>query len=189
MAKITLNTAAAGRVVTPSELRLHSRIDSNEEDSLLDDLIVAATEEAEEYTWRKFLSQTWIQYFDSFADPMVLYFSPVSSITSVGYTDSNGDTQTLGVTIYELGIVNGVSVVRRKYNQDWPTTRSHEDVVAVTFVVGYGAASAVPQRIKQAIKFHAGFRHENREIESVPRAFYDLLYPFRLAHPQAIGTK
>jgi len=189
VAKTAISVAPSGRVVSIGEIKDNSRIDTNELDAMIAAWSDAGEDMAEDYTWRKFLTQTWIQYYDNFEDPLILAHSPVQSITSISYTDSNGDSQTLSTSVYELGKKYGYDVVRRKYNQDWPTPRSHEDVVAVTYVVGYGAASVVPQRIKDAIMLYADLRYNNRGDESLPRAFYDLLYPFRLARPQAIGAK
>jgi len=70
MAKIELVTAPTGRVVTPGDLRTHARIDATDEDAYLEELLDAAQDEAESFTWRKLLTQTWDQYFDEFDDPL-----------------------------------------------------------------------------------------------------------------------
>jgi uncharacterized phiE125 gp8 family phage protein len=190
MAKLTLVTGPVGRVISADDIRTHARIDATDEDSHLESLSDAAEDEAEAYTWRKLLTQTWDQYFDGFADPLFLRFPPLhsSGVTSVTYTDSNGDAQTLATSVYEEGEEDGIAVVRRKYNQDWPTTRSHKDVVTVRFVCGYGATSDVPERIKQAIRLHAAHFYRHREGELLPAAFFRLLDPFRVNKWQPIGA-
>jgi uncharacterized phiE125 gp8 family phage protein len=172
-----------------SDLKLHARIAETVEDALLADLLDVAEDAAEQFTWRKFLTQTWDQYFDGFDDPLRLKYGDASSITSISYTDEDGDSQTLAATVYELGEEDGGPVVRRKYNQEWATTRAHEDVVVVRFVCGYGAATAVPQRVHQAIRVHAAWDYRNREGQAMPlpNTFYQLLRPFRLMRYQAIG--
>lgn len=188
MAKLSIVSEPSGRVVSAESLRLHARIDDPSEDSSLEQLLDVAEDEAEDYTWRKFLTQTWDQYYDGFEDPLHLRWPSVSSITSIGYTDANGDAQTLSTDVYELGEEYGLSVVRRKYNQDWPTTRGHEDVVTVRFVVGYGDAEDVPDAICQAIRIHAAWAYRNREGQPMPDGFRQLLSPYRAMKWQPIGV-
>lgn len=192
MTKLALITGPTGRVVSAEDLRVHARIDSRDEDDYLCTLLDAAEDDAEEYTWRKFLTQTWDQYFDAFADPLYLPYPPLSSIESITYTDTSGDTQTLATTVYEAGEENGIGTVRRKYNQSWPASRSHEDAVKVRFVCGYGDEDDVPERIKHAIRLHAAWFFRNREGEMVlPGAFRQLLSSFqasRFLQEQPPGT-
>lgn len=185
MAKTVLNTAPSGQVVTTAEMKTHARIDHSDEDTLYEDLLSTAVEEVESYTWLKLLEQKWDQYFDAWKDPLVLDFGPLSglSIDEITYTDEAGDSQTLDTSIYELGEVDEVPVVRRKYNQDWPTVRAHQDVIKVTYTVGYGTADDVPEKIKQAIRLHCAWDIRNREgdVIPMPKNFRRLLSSFRLA--------
>ena len=189
MAKRVLITAATERALSVTNFKTHARIDETAEDTYIGTLLDAAEDEAETFCWRKFITQTWDQYFDGFADPLVLAFAPVSSITSISYLDENGTSQTLATSVYELAEVDGLAVVRLKYNQSWPVTRAHEDVVTVRFVCGYGAAASVPQRIIQAIAIHAAWAYRNREgdVEQFPQTFHRLLRPFRLQRFASIG--
>lgn len=188
MSKASLVTAPTGDVVTVADLKVHCRIDGSDEDAYLATLLDNAEAEAEAYLWQKLLTQTWNEYFDGFTDPLKLRYGPVSSIGTLTYTDSNGASQTLATSVYELGQVDGVYVVRRKYNQTWPDTRSHEDVVTVPYICGYGAANAVPERIKHAIRLHAATAYRNREDGAPPEAFFRLLGPYRLNRWAKIGA-
>ena len=72
-----------------------------------------------------------------------------------------------------------------------PETRlmqGHEDVVKIQFVCGYGAAADVPDKIKQAIRYHAAWHFRNREGQKMPDTFYKLLRKYSLARPQKIGA-
>jgi uncharacterized phiE125 gp8 family phage protein len=187
MAKRVIATAATVTPITLAELRTHLREPDHAEDAFLNTLISAAVEWCEGYTWSKLCSQTWDEYFDGFASPLPLWYSPVSAITSVTYTDTDGDAQTLAATVYELGNDNGKGTCRLKYDQTWPSTRGHADVVTVKYVTGYGAASAVPTPIKHAIKLLCGHLFENREqtiesiglgIKGIPFGIFSLLAPY-----------
>jgi len=199
MAKLVLDTAptGTGRIVTPDDVRAHARIDLTDEDVVLERLIDTAQAAAEEYTWRRLLKQVWDQYEDGFVDPIPLRYPPLHSdgISAITYTDANGDSQTLSTDTYETGEVDGVPVVRRKYNQTWPTTRDHEDVVKITYTCGYDTAADVPEKIKQAVRIHVAWHYEHREGQNavgtaitMPPTFYHLLREYRLARHQPIGA-
>lgn len=180
MSKSLLITAPTSTSpVTVEDLLAHSRIDSDEENTELVSLLAAATDEAESYTWRRFLTQTWERYYDSFDDPLYLPFPPVSSITHVKYYDAAGTLTTVAATVYELGEVNGEAVCRLKYGQVWPTARDHPDSVVVRYICGYGDTEDVPQQILHAIRIHAAHYFEHREGEvPLPDTFSRLLSPY-----------
>jgi len=194
MAKLELVTGPVNRVISAADLHTHCRIDDTTEDAYLDQLSDTAQAEAEAYTWTKLLKQTWDQFFDGFDDPLYLRYPPLWSdddsdgITSVTYTDTDGDAQTLGTGVYEVGEVDGIAVVRREYDQVWPATRSHEDVVTVRFTCGYDTVADVPERFKQAIRLHVGHYYRSREGEPLPEAFWRLLGPLRMCKHQPIGA-
>ena len=182
MAKRELVTAPSGDVVNIATLAAHLRIDARDEDDVLHDLLTEAVTAVEDYTRRVLLTQTWDQCYDDFDDPLVLAVQPVASITSVTYLDSNGASQTLATSVYELGSENGTPVVRRKYDQDWPVTRDHKDVVIVRYVAGYGDPADVPDSLTKAVRIHAAWNHRHREGEPIPDGFYHLLSPYKVRH-------
>lgn len=165
MTKRELATAPTVEPVSLDELREHIRYpeDVHDEDEYLDGLIATARAMIERETWRALCTQTWDFCFDKFEDPLTLPYPPLSSVSAITYVDNDGATQTLGTSVYETGEVNGIGVVRRKYNQSWPSIRSHEDVVKVTAVCGYGVASSVPMPLRQACKLLAAHLYEVRE--------------------------
>lgn len=190
MAKMTIQTAATVEPVSGEELKSHCRITEADADTTRDlaALGMAARQRVETITRRALCLQTWDQYFDCFADPLVLRLPPTSSVTSVTYLDPDGDTQTCAATVYELGEDNGVGIVRRKYNQNWPTdVRLHPDAVIVRLVAGYATAAAVPYQLKHAIKLLVGSWNENREhilsgtiVTTIPDTVNALLTPYKV---------
>lgn len=148
--------------ISVAELRRHLREDSKEHDEQLRSLITVARKTIEEvYLWRALIDQTVIEYFDGFADGMELRWSPIDSITSITYLDTNGSEQTLASSVYEAGSENGWGIVRLKYSQTFPSTRSHADVVWIEYTAGYGTSSDdVPEGIRHAILLYAGGLHD-----------------------------
>ncbi len=166
MSKTVLVTGPTASPVTMSDLRRHLRLvpDYVEDDSYIADLLEQAVEEVESRTWRKLCSQTWDQYFDQFATTMRLEYPPLASITSVKYTDTDGDEQTVDASVYEAGEDIGRGIVRLKYNQLWPSdVLGHPDSIVVRFVCGYGDADDVPARFKHAIRLLVSDAYEHRE--------------------------
>lgn len=178
--KLTVTTAAAEEPVTVAEMKSRSRITTSSEDPLIAEMLVDARQAAENATWSRFVSETLDAYYDTFAQLRnCLPFPPYSSVTSVKYVDTDGDTQTVAETVWEAGEELGVGVVRLKYEQQWPTdVRSHPDSVIVRCVCGYGDAADVPQSIRSAIILHAANAYECRENAEVPAAFRRLLGPY-----------
>lgn len=181
-----LITAPVRLPVLPGDAREHIRVADSVEDPVIERMIGDATEAAENYCRSLFITQTWAHYFDVFADEMLLQFSPLaatSPITSVVYTDADGVSQTVASTVYETGQRNGQALLRLQFDQTWPTdARSQDDVIVVTAVHGYGDPADVPERIKQAIRFHVANDYEHREGEvDIMKVFHNRLTPYRFA--------
>ena len=178
----SVQTEPASEPVTLAELRSWLRIDGHDEDADLARFITAARIAVENRTWSKLISQTIDLSLDAFAEPIQLQFPPVASITSITYTATSGNAQTVNSSVYELGELDGMPVVRLQYSQTWPTPRAHPDSVTVRYVSGYGSSgSDVPQPIRDAIKMHAAHGWWNRGDAAgppLPEAFTDLLSPY-----------
>ena len=189
MSKLTIKMAPADTPISLANVKAHLRwddadgSDTYDSDAQLTQMISDAVDIAEGETWSRFFTQTWDQYFDAFADPLYLSYPPTASISSVKYQDADNAEQDLSEDIYELGEENGIGIVRRKYNQDWPITLSHPDSVVVQFICGYGVAAAVPDGITAALKLIVAHlaTHRGDRDEPLPNAVRALLsqYSFR----------
>lgn len=182
-----LITAPASEPVTTAEAKTHLRIDHTDDDTYLGVLIQVAREAAENYTQRRLITQTWEQTFPEFEDDMLLTGTPLQSITSVTYIDSDGDSQVLGTGIYEADTTSEPGRLRRTYLQTFPVTRAVWNAVVIRYVAGYGSsASDVPAAIRQAMLLHIGHLYENREdvvaqaMHRLPMGCESLLFPYRV---------
>ena len=172
--------------ISLAEARTHCRR-GNELDALLPLYIQAAREEAEAYTQRSLITQTWECRLDRFptdADggPSIrLWHGPVQSISSVRYVDTLGATQTLSGALYttDLGLEPGF--VLPAVDTSWPDTLECANAVTVTFVAGYGdAASDVPAPIRQWMLMMIGAVADNPaaldasgKVTGLPNRFVD----------------
>jgi uncharacterized phiE125 gp8 family phage protein len=155
--------------VSVDECKLHLRIDSDDEDELIEMYLTAGVSHldgANGWLGRSIVSQAWSQQFDAFAHDMLLNFSPVSSITSVVYLDADGIEQTVNDDQYQL--INGGSSPTVRFVNDFvlPTTQTDLPVVTITFVSGYSDdTDEIPAAIKVAILLMVGDMYQSREAK------------------------
>ena len=139
-------------------------------------LITTARMQAEEKTGRALITQTWIAKLDDWpycdeGQRIQLPVQKVQSITSITYTDTNGDSQTLAADQYQLTGWDS-SIIAPTYGVVWPSLYNDVDVVTITWAAGYGDdASDVPEPIKSWIIMQAGTLYENREAAAQGQPF------------------
>ena len=165
---LKLVTAASTYPVTLAEAKLHLRVDSTDEDTLITALITAATEMCEQKTGRAIMQQTWDVTLDEFPTYFELTRVPVQTVTYVKYYDTDGVLQTLSSALYTVSSADdfGFGKITPVYGTLWPATREHNEAVAVRYVAGYTNAAAVPEPIKAWIKLMINTMFDNRETES-----------------------
>ena len=159
-------TPPATEPVTLAEAKAHLRVSGSAEDTLITALIVAARQHVETTTCRSLITQTRRQEWSGFPAsrcPLRLPFGPVISITSFTYVDSAGDTQTLTSSEYIADLVADVPTLRPLVDEPWPDYEYRPASLKVVYEAGYGAASAVPQTIKQAMFLLIGHWYAMRE--------------------------
>jgi uncharacterized phiE125 gp8 family phage protein len=79
------------------------------------------------------------------------------------YTDVSGNSTTFSSSDYVVDTYSMPGFIEPAYTKVWPVTRSVSNAVTITYVCGYGAASAVPDAVKSAMKLLIGHWYENRE--------------------------
>ncbi len=151
---LRLTTAPVVEPLTAAELRAHCRIDDTFEDAELEVFISSVRELLEKQRNCALISQTWTLKMDAFPDwEIELRRCPVLAITSVSYVDSDGTTQTLATSKYQLSTGSYPALLTPSYGNVWPTTRDQMDAVTVVFTAGYGTTPAsVPTAAKLAIR-------------------------------------
>lgn len=152
--------------VSLAEAKAHCRVDHDDDDTLIESLIAAASGHLDGWSGilgRALVTQTWRRDFGSFADKLRLPLAPAASIGSITYYDGDNAQQTLSTDVYRLFTDARGPYVALKPDQSWPGTYGRDDAVSVTFAAGYGAAAAVPAPLKSAILLLVGAWYENRE--------------------------
>lgn len=178
---ISIVTAAAADPVSLTEAKAHLRVAGSDEDTHITNLITAATQFCQQVTRMQFVTATLRLSMDSFADDAYLCHGaievprpPLQSVVSIGYTDTDGASQTWSSSEYSVDTYSRPGRITEAYGYIFPSTQEIPHAVNVTFVAGYGNAAAVPQSIKQAILLVIGHWYENRENVVVGGSVADL---------------
>lgn len=185
---LQLVTPPALEPVTLSEARLHLRVDTADDDPLIDALISAARLHAEMLTARQFLPARWRLVLDRFTPMVLLNRSPVVSVISVRYLDMGGLWQIMPATDYVVESSSEPARITPTFGKIWPPTLPQIGSVEILFDAGYADATKVPDGIKRWMLLRVGSLYQHREEMSVlpagridPLPFVDsLLDPYRV---------
>jgi len=150
--------APATTPITLAEAKAHLRVTTSDDDTIIGGLVQAATDRLDAWygiLGRALVTQTWRVDFSEFdyADHYHLPFGPVQSVTSVAYWDVDNVDTVFSSSNYTLHHEDQGYFIRLSNSASWPSLYERVDAVRITFVAGYGAAAAVPEPIKIAIKF------------------------------------
>jgi len=181
--------APTERPVSLGEAKAHLRVDSSDDDALIQGLIDAAVSKFDGYSGElgfALLQQTWEQSFCGFTSAIRLPLGRVIGIASVTYWDSANVLQTLPTSVYTHHQDAEGCYVALKPGEIWPPTYGRDDAVTVSWTAGFGdAADTVPAAIRQAMLLLIGHWYANREAVSagtyaeLPLAVMSLIAPFR----------
>lgn len=186
--KVTLEPSA--EPVTLFDTKKHLRVDHDEEDTLITVLIQTARTTIEQYTNRSLITQTRVLKLDSFPACETIYLpnGAVQSVTTVAYIDDAGANQTLTAnTDYYTDVDSNIA--RIEAVNYWPSTFDRPNAVTITYICGYGAASAVPAPLKSALLLLVGHLYENREqvtadnMTEIPFGVQSLISSYVLEQP------
>lgn len=158
--RITQTTAPAATPISLSELKQHLNITHDDEDAYLANLIGSATASIDgpQGIGLAMITQT----YRASADSLPLFFTiplcPVQAVTSIAYTDSNGDNQT--VSDFRLDGDSRPAIVY--LNEAISDAKAGS--IKVTFEAGFGDnASDVPLDLRQALLMICAQYYDARE--------------------------
>lgn len=147
---IQLVTAPAVEPVTLERFKEHVGVPSSDTNNNgeLRQCLLSAREFVENYRDRQFVSATWREAFDAFPREFRPLKSPLTSVTTLTYTDTAGDSQTVAASTYVVDTYAEPGRITLAYGKAWPTPKYEANVVLLTYVAGY---TKVPEAAKQAI--------------------------------------
>lgn len=136
---LTRVSGPAEEALTRAAAKTHLRVDSDQsaEDALIDVLVSAAREAAEDETNRCFVWSTWELVLDAFPAEIRLPRPPLIRVNAITYVDAAGVTQTLGSDNYQVDARSEPARVVPAVHRSWPATRAQLNAVTVSYVAGY----------------------------------------------------
>lgn len=178
-------------ILTLGEAKDHLRVTMDNEDSLIEGLILTAQNFIELFIRRSLVPQTWEYTLNEFpAGKVQLPNSPLISITNIKYIDPDGVEQTWANTEYDEFNNTIPGYFKLAYNKTYPSIRSVQDAVKITYQAGYASREKIPAVIRQAAFLTIGHYYERREesivgakINSIPMGVETLLWPHRMFTP------
>lgn len=163
-------TAATTKILSTAEVKSHLKVDTTADDTYIDNLITAATNSAQEYTNRFFITTEITQYADTWDESKELLKSPVqTTLFNIKYYDDTETLQTLSASDYNLDNVSMPARIAVAPDKSFPTLSKRINAVEVNYKVGVDSASDVDMAIKQAVLLTIGYWYQNREAVMVGR--------------------
>jgi len=161
------------RIAAPSEppvsreqAKLHCRIDSDDEDDLVDGLIAAAVDHVDGFSGilgQCLMAQEWRQDFDAWSRSLRLPFGPVIGLPSVTVRNTSGQIATVPTTDYALLEDALGPYLRFKDSVASPMDLYQSRAISVSFTAGHSDRESVPKAIIQALLLIIGHWYANRE--------------------------
>ncbi|MCP5017105.1 MAG: phage gp6-like head-tail connector protein [Ketobacter sp.] len=175
---------ASAEPISLAEAKMHSRVDSTDDDEIIRLYIAAAREYVENWSGTAIVESTYAFYFDIWQSEYNIY-KPINSITTFEYKNADnvgvyGGSLTGSDYHYNSSqglITLGNSVMTDIYNQS--------NAVKITAVVGQENIGEIRSDVKQAMLLMIGHWYENREevsvvqLHQIPMGAKDLLASVR----------
>ncbi len=173
-----LITAPNNEPITFDDLMKHQRrfdLGSDEETYYQDLIIPAVVNYFEENLSRRLITQEWQLILPCFPrnSEILIPFPPLQSISSIEYTDIDGENKELAADKYYIyGNIGSNSYSSREYGrialfsgENFPNTKNIRNAVRVNFICGYGdEAEDIPPALRLAMLMLANHWSENRGV-------------------------
>lgn len=191
--------------ISLDEALAQCRIESDTEDGLVSGYILAARVFAEANTRRALIKQSY-SYSIDFEWPVVRVRSsqltmyrtrieipktPVISIDSVSYVDSDGNEQTLAADVDYVAMLDEVvPYIEPAYNVAWAAPRYQPACATIDFTAGYGVNMAdIPETLRQAMLMLVAYWYKNRGDDDPIRGVVPLDVPDNISGLMAINRQ
>jgi uncharacterized phiE125 gp8 family phage protein len=189
-ASLVRSVDPANSVVQLAEVKRQCRVEHDNEDSYLADLIAMAERyvDGKGTLGRALVTQTWQQWVGAAPGDVRVLMTPFRALTAVHYFDAAGVLQEATLAEFEAIGTPDQTIVRPKRGFSWPTADVRPAAIRLTYTAGFGDTSSdVPATIRHAILMMVAHWYENRETVSsdvmveVPYAAEHLLSLERVA--------
>ncbi|NLS02859.1 hypothetical protein HGP14_05670 [Rhizobium sp. P32RR-XVIII] len=180
-----LTAPPLAEALTLADVKVHLRLDGNEEDALLTSLIRVAREHLERVTGLCLMTQGWRLYLDSVPEEGGIQIAkgPVQAIEGVTLYDASGEEVSLPLTGHMLD--GNARPARLVLNQNVNFGRAINGI-EIDFSAGFGESGAdVPDVLKRAMLMHVAQMFAFRgavavadQPADIPAGYDRLIAPF-----------
>ena len=178
-----VNTPPATEPIFLSEVKTYSRIDGSAEDTILESFITAVREGTENYLGKALITQTLTMSMDWWPGIIInLPRPPLISVAEVRTVDEDDIATVYSANNYYTrgDAVHSQLVLKQGVSFPLNTSRDFGGY-EIEWVAGYGAASSVPNAIKEAMKLWVAMIYEQRvPIEQPPDIAKTLMNSYRI---------
>ena len=159
-------TKADADPVSLEEAKRHLRVDFDDDDVLIGDLVKAATLQAQSLCQRRFVTQTVEWVLDGWRPRLCPPIAPVTKdgVKSITYVDwTTQQPAVLDPSLYVVRTARESVEIYPAFGTIWPLVFPFSpEPVVVKFEVGTAQAD-VPSNVKAAIKLIVGHLYDNRQ--------------------------
>ena len=148
-------TAPATAPISLAEAKTQMRVESSDDDSIIQRLIDAAVAfvDVQGALGKAMITQTWGQWLSPNPSTVYLSLGPVQSVSAIKYYDVDGALQTATLADFNVfGTPNRISV-SPKSGRAWPVTQTRDDAIKIEYVIGYGSTSSSVLSVFSFISF------------------------------------
>ena len=202
MAGIKVTTEPTAEPLSLQEVKEYLRIDDATDERVVQPLITAARQFAEEHMNRALMQQTFTLMLDAVIDQdqplyegmrtapdlnyyknyIVLPKSPVQSVTSVKTFNDSDEATTMAATKYYVDTQREPARIVLRTGETFPTALRVANAIEVIYVSGYTSAFAIPEPIRLGMLQHIAYMYEHRgdmyEAQGAPTLMKSLYAPY-----------
>lgn len=177
---LILTTPPAAEPVSLAEAKTHLRVTHADDDAYIARLIVAARRAVEQATALRLVTQGWSLFVDRWPDcpALPLQLAPVTAISDIITYGDDDTTATVDPAHYYLDHASRPARAVLRDGRTPPRGGRPVNAIEVRFTAGFGAATAVPEDLRQAILLTLAHWFDHRgdgEGGALPMAALDLL--------------
>jgi hypothetical protein len=202
MAGIKVTTAPTAEPLSLQEVKEYLRVDDATDERVVQPLITAARQFAEEHMNRALMQQTFTLMLDAVIDQdqplyegmrtapdlnyyknyIVLPKSPVQSVTSVKTFNDSDEATTMAATKYYVDTQREPAKIVLRTGETFPTALRVANAIEVIYVAGYTSAFTIPEPIRLGMLQHIAYMYEHRgdmyEAQGAPSLMKSLYAPY-----------
>lgn len=202
MAGIKVTTAPTAEPLSLQEVKEYLRVDDATDERVVQPLIMAARQFAEEHMNRALMQQTFTLMLDAVIDQdqplyegmrtapdlnyyknyIVLPKSPVQSVTSVKTFNDSDEATTMAATKYYVDTQREPARIVLRTGETFPTALRVANAIEVIYVAGYTSAFTIPEPIRLGMLQHIAYMYEHRgdmyEAQGAPTLMKSLYAPY-----------